>query len=195
MTVPMFKRPDRNTGTFAGKARVLSVLTLFAPLAACSSLGGKAEANAEPLSCPRVAIARDASEVTQFRPGAGKDLTDIRSRAALLDFTGGCEYDRNGVTVNLNLILAAERGPAMTEPQSDYRYFVAIADPEGQVLAKREFDTSVEFAATNGRGGSVEELSQQIPLPEGKSAGDYQVLVGFQLAPEQLEYNRKERSF
>src|SRR5688500_5409169 len=109
----MFIRPDRNTGTFAGKARVLLVLTAFAPLAACSGLGGsKAEAGAEPLACPRVAIVGDASEVTQFRPGAGKDLTDIRSRAALLDFTGGCEYDRTGVTVNLNLILAAERGPA-----------------------------------------------------------------------------------
>jgi hypothetical protein len=196
----MFFGPDGNIGTLGRKARGALVLSVLPLVAACSGSGGKAPAEtaaAEPAGCPRVTVVRDAAEVTQFREGGGRDMTDVKSRAAVVDFTGGCEYDRNGVTVNLNLVLGAERGPAASHDKSGtYRYFVAITDPAGQIVAKQEFDTTIDFSPNVGRGGSVEELSQQIPLENGASGASYEVLVGFQLAPADLEFNRNpQRTF
>jgi hypothetical protein len=196
----MFFGPDRNIGTLGRKARNALLVSVL-PLAACSGSGSKAPdataATSQALGCPRVTIVRDAAEVTRFREGGGRDLTDVKSRARLMDFTGGCEYDRNGVTVNLNLVVGAERGPAAArDANGTYRYFVAITDPGGQIVAKREFDTTIDFSPNVGRGGSVEELTQQIPLAEGASAASYDVLVGFQLAPEELAFNRNpQRTF
>jgi hypothetical protein len=96
--------------------------------------------------------------VTRFREGAGQDLTDVASRAILADFTGGCEPGTEEVTVDLNLILAAEKGPALQGDRTDYRYFVAVADAQGTVLAKEEFDTTVAFPAGQSRAGTVEEI-------------------------------------
>ncbi|UEM20582.1 hypothetical protein JL100_026470 [Skermanella mucosa] len=176
------------------------MLAAVIPLtAACSGTDGQppaaAEANAVPLACPRVTIPEETREVTRFRAG-GRDLTDVTSRAAVLDYTGGCEYGRDGVTVNLNLVLGAERGPGTRDTQGAYRYFVAITDPSGRIVAKREFDTTIDFSPNVGRGGSIEELQQQIPLPEGASAANYGVVVGFQLDPAELEFNRSpQRNF
>lgn len=66
--------------------------------------------------------------MTRFRAG-GRDLTDVTSRAAVLDYTGGCEYGRDGVTVNLNLVLGPSavpgpgipRGPTATSSRSPTR--------------------------------------------------------------------------
>ncbi len=196
----MFFGPDRNIGTLGRKARGALLAAIIPLMAACSGAGGQppeaAGANAVPLACPRVTIPEETREVTRFRAGGGRDMTDVTSRAAVLDYTGGCEYDRDGVTVNLNLVLAAERGPGTRDAQGAYRYFVAITDPGGRIVAKREFDTTIDFSPNVGRGGSIEELQQQIPLPEGASAASYGVVVGFQLDPAELEFNRNpQRNF
>ena len=184
-------------GTPAGKARSKIALAVVLPfLGACSGLGGSGEeagqgqARTAASRCPSVAIVRDAAEVTRFREGSGRDLTDVTGRAVLADYTGGCTPREDRVTVDLNLVLAAEQGPASQAGTADYRYFVAIADAAGDILAKQEFDTTVAFPAGQRRAGTVEELTQTIPLEDGATPADYQILVGFQLTPEQLDYNR-----
>ncbi len=180
-------RRDRNIGTPVRKS--LSALGLLA-LTGCSMFGGgEAKPGETALACPKVGIVRELQEVTQFRPG-GKDMTDMTSRAALTDYTGNCEYASDGVTVNLNLFVLAERGPAMQGNQASYRYFVAVARPgEEAPASKSEFDTTVEFPKGQTRVVTKEELAPKIPLPKDVNAKDWQVLVGFQLTPEQLDFN------
>lgn len=186
----MDRRSDRNIGTLA---RVCLPAIGLIGLAGCESLGLKAPSSAElALACPKVAIVRDLQTVTQFRPGQGRDLSDITTRAALVDYAGMCEYDRDGVTVNVNLFLVAERGPAMQASQASYRYFIAIAKPgQEEPVTKTFFDTTVDFPAGQNRAGNREELAPRIPLPKDANAKDWHVFAGFQLSPEQLEYNRK----
>ena len=152
----MFFRTDRNIGTPVRKARgallvaagLIGVLPL---MAACSGNGGKgpeaqAAARYTPaLTCPKVTIPDETREVTQFRGGGAHDMTDVVSRAAVLKYDGGCEYGDKGVTVNLNLLLGAERGPAARDAQGAYQYFVAITDPAGQIIGKQQFDTTIGF--------------------------------------------------
>jgi hypothetical protein len=196
----MFFGTDRNIGTPVRKARgallvaagLIGVLPL---MAACSGNGGKgqeasAAGDTPELACPKVTIPDETREVTQFRSGGAHDMTDVVSRAAVLQYDGGCEYGDKAVTVNLNLLLGAERGPAARDAQGAYQYFVAITDPAGRIIGKQQFDTTIGFSPNVGKGTSVEELVQQIPLAQGSSAAGYGILVGFQLTPEQLAFNR-----
>ncbi|RJF85214.1 hypothetical protein D3877_06985 [Azospirillum cavernae] len=173
--------------------RALVVLaTAAVGLSACSGMGLGPKDPAEALlACPKVSIIRDLSEVTVLRPG-GRDLTDLESRAALADFSGNCEYTSTGVTVNVNVFLIAERGPAMKSDIAKYQYFVALAKPDDSIVSKVYFDTDVTFPAGQPRAGSKEELAPKIPLPKDANAKDWKVYLGFQLTPEQLAFNRAQ---
>lgn len=187
----MLRRSHPYIGTLARACLPLSALV---GLAGCGSLGLSPPTPTElALSCPKVAIVRDLQTVTQFRPGAGRDLTDVVSRAALVDYAGNCEYGSDGVTVNVNLFLVAERGPALQGEQAKYTYFVAMAKPgQDQPATKTTFDTTVDFPPGKNRAGNREELNPRIPLPKDVNAKDWNIFIGFQLTPEQLEYNRTQ---
>ncbi|MDR3519017.1 MAG: hypothetical protein P4M00_24730 [Azospirillaceae bacterium] len=160
--------------------------------AGCSTLGlsGPPPKTVAGRACPKVGFVPDATQITQFRDGPGRDLTDIVARAGLLDFRGQCDYDDEGVTVSFNLFIGAERGPAFkgTEP-AHLPYFVAITAPDGEIVAKQEFSAAIDFKDA-ARGGTAESLEQRIPLPKGKDARAYTVMAGFQLSRDQLAYNR-----
>jgi hypothetical protein len=169
----------------------LTALGLFA-LTGCSMFGSGEKPGDIALACPKVGIVRELQEVTQFRPG-GKDMTDIASRAALTDYSGNCEYGSDGVTLNLNLFVLAERGPAMQGNQASYRYFVAVTRPDEDMPAtKTEFESTVAFTKGQTRVVTKEELAPKIPLPKDINAKNWKVLVGFQLTPEQLDFNMKQ---
>ncbi|NBC34458.1 MAG: hypothetical protein GVY13_17420 [Alphaproteobacteria bacterium] len=144
----------------------------------------------QPTGCPRVSILSDAAQMVVFRPGPGRDLTDVALRGVIAGFDGGCEYFDGYVQVAMRLSLAAEQGPAATGDTAGFDYFIAIADPEGRVLSKEVFDTEVRFPPGGDQGGTVETLDYRIPLEEPAAGRFYRVLVGFQLTPAQLEYNR-----
>ncbi|ALG71648.1 hypothetical protein VY88_13980 [Azospirillum thiophilum] len=172
-----------------GRPALLAAGAVLA-LSGCSGMGPTNPSDAA-LACPKVNIVRDLQEVTVFRPG-GKDLTDLESRAALTDYTGNCEYTSAGVTVNVNVYLVAERGPALKGDVAKYQYFVALAQPDDTLVSKAYFDTDVTFVPGQPRAGSKEELAPRIPLPKDGNAKDWKVYLGFQLTPEQLEFNRTQ---
>ena len=61
-------------------------------------------------------------------------------------------------------------------------------------LAKKVFDTEFEFEGNRNRIGATDELTQEIPLTSGDVGEDFDIFVGFQLSPEQLDYNRAKRA-
>lgn len=193
-------RRDRNIGTPARKSPLASLMRKSRPallaagavavLSGCSGMGPTSPSDAA-LACPKVNIVRDLQEVTVFRPG-GKDLTDLESRAALVDYTGNCEYTSAGVTVNVNVFLVAERGPALQGTTAKYQYFVALAQPDDTLVSKAYFDTDVTFVTGQPRAGTREELAPRIPLPKDANAKDWKIYLGFQLTPEQLNFNRTQ---
>jgi|HigsolmetaAR203D_1030402.scaffolds.fasta_scaffold00476_23 hypothetical protein len=146
----------------------------------------------DPQGCPSVRIVSDADRITQFRDGPGRDLTDVVARGVIADFSGECAYEGNTVTVDLDLVIGAEKGPAAAAGDpARFVYFVAVADPELNILNKREFDTEIAFEGASSRAAVMEELVQVIPLERPVDGQYYQVLVGFQVSPEQLDYNRR----
>ena len=149
--------------------------------------------------CPNIVIVKDTSELTSFRSGPGRDLTDVALDARIDRFDGECETDlerdRSGtVNVDLQLIFEAVRGPANDTKVGSFSYFVAIANRNGDILAKKVFETEFEFEGNRTRVGGVEELTQEIPLRAGELGEDFDIFIGFQLSPEQLKYNRAKNA-
>lgn len=179
-------------GSHRSPSPLLTGVTLAAALAlgGCSGMGGD-NVHKGDLACPKVGIVADANKVTVFRPGAGRATTDVVGRGLVADYAGNCTYDSTGVTVDVTLALIGERGPAMVGNQLPLTYFVAVSAPDGTLVTKQEFPTTIDFPNNGPRAGSREDLQPHIPLPEKQDARAYQLLVGFQLTPDQLAYNRR----
>lgn len=169
-----------------------AALALFV-LAACQ----QGPAGPPPL-CPNIVIVQDASVITQFLPGEGRDLTDVTMEARIADFKGFCdtdiEDDRTGIVeIDMQLLLVATRGPAAVTREATVKYFIAIADTDENILAREEFETSVTFEGNRNRVGFAEELVQKIPLRAGQRGDAFSVFVGFVLSDEDLKYNLNKR--
>jgi hypothetical protein len=147
---------------------------------------------APPPPCPTVAAVDDAARLTRFS-GAGRDLTDVAFEAEVGDMTGSCGYDGDTIDVDLTVQFIASRGPADQARRADFRYFVAIARRDQTVVARKEFDSFIEFPGNQTRAGIVEELAQRIPIKSGESGTNFIIYIGFALTPEELEFNRAQQ--
>jgi len=187
--LPAARPPRRSRGPIA----ILAVTVLLAPvLAACSGMFGNSE---EERPCPPVRIDKAASTLTTFRPGGGRDLTDVALEAELVGFQGACKYDDDdsAVEVEVTLAFAASLGPGAQSRNQTFQYFVAVPRYFPNPVGKKVFDAPLVFPDNTDRIRYVgEELRLRLPLDLGESGAAYPVYLGFQLTPEQLEYNRAQ---
>ena len=166
--------------------RTALVAVLFTPaiLAAC---GDKREP-----ACPGGAILADAAKVTRFQ-GPGRDLTDVVNQGEILEILVQCKYEKTAVVVNLQVAVAGQRGPADRTRKADFEYFVAVIDPQGNIVTKEPFRVNFDFPANRDRLAIVDELEPRIPLKDLQQGPNYNLRIGFQLSPDELEWNRKQR--
>ncbi len=151
--------------------------------------------------CPQISALGDAAAMTRFAEGSGKDLTDVDHEVKIVDIRFSCQYTQ-GENANPVLMIAiapvfeASRGPANTDREARFNYFVAIADPQRTILNKQTFDMQVAFPGNRSRVTASPDdppVTIDIPPVSGRSGTDYHVFVGLQLSPEELEYNRRRR--
>ena len=164
-------------------------------VAAIAGLAAACTGSTPPPPCPGVSILGDASEITLFAAGRGQDLTDVAYRASIERVAGSCVYNRAGDTVTSSVAarLVATRGPAAQLNEGTFVFFVAVVDKEQKILARERFDSTFTFEANQRQAAAVEEIEQIIPIRADLRGIDYEILVGFELTPEQLEFNRQER--
>jgi hypothetical protein len=182
-----FVEPAASAGRLPGLRNLAVCAAILGLAAACSST------QKTNLPCPGVSIVGELATLTKFREGPGRDLTDVSYQAGLRDLSGSCKYDDKGVGIEMRISVIADRGPANTDRTIDVPYFVAISNPEGAIVAKQIFSSRLDFPAGQNRIGSIEELTEQIPLAKGTSGGGYRVMVGFQLNADELTFNRRQR--
>lgn len=159
-------------------------------LTGCSSLGIGGDEPTK-IGCPRTAILGDAEKITIFKPGDGRDLIDVLFEAEITELVSQCRNLEGRIVSDLAFNLIATRGPAATRREGTFRFFVVVSDATGRVLAKESFSSRIAFEENRRRAGIREEIEQNIPLAANASGTDYEVLVGFQLTPDQYEFNRR----
>ncbi|MGH7185187.1 MAG: hypothetical protein ACREIB_02775 [Pseudomonadota bacterium] len=123
--------------------------------------------------------------------GEGRTRDDIAFEARIIGVGGQCEFtdDLQRVTVEMELRIEGARGPALKTDDAPLSYFVAIIAPDGQVLARKEFETAIPL--DDDRAIIGEELEYEIPLPEGRRAASYTLFVGLVVTEEELAANRQ----
>lgn len=163
--------------------RAFAIPALALVLVSCAS-------DAPPPACPAAGTPSTLDSVTAFRDGGGRDLTEVLYQARIDGVNSACEYDENGIEVDLAVRFVAERGPAEQDRLATLRYFVAVERAPGEVTAKQIYDLPMPFEGNNRRVGRVEEVGIFVPAPADGNFSGLRVLVGFQLTADQLDYNR-----
>lgn len=167
---------------------------IFLAATAALALSACASDKPEVRACPPAAAVAGVERMTSFRPDGGQDLTDVAFTAQVDSVESVCQYDDDGVEVAMNVLLSAERGPADTAREAALKYFVAIEDGSGNFTAKEIYDVTLPFEGNRRRVGILEEVDITIPTPADKDFSELRILIGLQITPEQVEYNRRNRA-
>ena len=170
------------------RAKPLLATCLAAALAGCASDPPAAG------SCPDAGFVAGLERMTVFAEGGGTAPSDIAWSARMTRLEAACELEDEGATVSARFVLDVERGPAAREGAARPYWFVAIAAPGGEVLAKEVFSSELPFEDGRSRAAREEEVAPFLPAGrDGPDFAGYRILIGFQLTPEQVERNRAER--
>jgi len=176
----------------------LRLALLLAPLslAGCGIFGSDDDPlPSAPRPCPSIAVLNETDRVTQFN-GQGTDLTDVLLRAEFNRAALKCEYDEDDGQISVDFAFDgyAEIGAAATSRQASLPIFISVTRIDnGDVIVSKQLDTvPISFEPVSPQVRFYKETEGLIiPFTDRVDGEDYQILVGFQLTPEQLAYNRR----
>jgi hypothetical protein len=146
--------------------------------------------------CPVTRVLEDPAQLTRFKPGQGRDITDIEFDAAFAELAGTCEIDDEEIAVELKVLIVANRGTANASRQASFVFFIAVVDQDRNVMIhdgkalRKGFEGQVEFPGNQTRVTYTDEFELTIPMKSGQSASDFFIFFGFELTRGELEYNR-----
>lgn len=144
-----------------------------------------------PVPCPQAYILADAERLIRF-DGTGRDLTDVFFEAEIEAVRTVCDYDEGVIDSLLEIVFKAGRGPALGDGDGELVYFVAIVRGDRSVARREAFSLPLPFQDEGPRFRLVEELEPRIPLRSGETGAGYRIVVGFELTPEELAYQRRQ---
>ncbi len=168
--------------------RTLCALLPMTALFALSACGP--DANTFPPVCPSTGILRDAADLTRFR-GADTDLTSMVIDGRITGLAGRCKLDDPGrlrTTISVNMDLT--RGPANPARVANVRYFIAAARGD-TILDKQVITLPIAFRSNDDRMRvAADPVDLVFPVSDTVSGAAYRIIVGFQLTPQELAFNR-----
>ena len=148
--------------------------------------------------CPLMGVLYESSRIVDFAAPNEERYANIEFTGEMQGIRGLCRYvDADPITMNVEIEMAFGRGPAATSDRQTYRYWVAVTRRGVAPIEKAYFDVDVRFP----RGEAVvtrTEHIERIVIPRATpdlSGENFEILVGFELTPEQLQFNREGRRF
>jgi hypothetical protein len=147
--------------------------------------------------CPYVKVLYDAARYVEMK--------DNRETASAIGFTGeiqslssACQYKSDDpIKVEMQVLFSLGKGPQATGSSKTYRYWVAVTDRNQEVINKQYFNLPVTFPAGEDR-TLVTDKVYGISIPRAKSSvsgSNFEVLVGFDVTPEMIAFNRDGKRF
>lgn len=175
-------------------ARILTAGAVLLPLglAGCGSTSEEKAVFSAAHPCPRIGVLAGADQIVVF-DGRGTDITNVVVRAEIEKSALKCEYDIDDKTISLDLGFngLAELGAAASTNEIHLNGFVAITRPDASVIRKTYVDVPLKFEKGSQKVRFLSTLEKTVlPYSDEMDGSSYEILVGFQLSPEQLSYNR-----
>lgn len=147
--------------------------------------------------CPVAGSVYDAARYVKFADASGELYSDIAYTGEITDVRLFCRYvDGNPLAAEIEIDFAFGKGPQARGDSHVYPYFVAVTRRNGKVLAKETFATEAQFRGKTVAGKS--ELVNRITIPRADSSisgVNFEIVVGFDLDEQQLEFNRAGKRF
>jgi hypothetical protein len=168
-------------GRMKHAALLPSLASLFA-FAACST---PAPPNT---NCPNVAVLEQASTLTAFLPGR-QDVAAQITQAQVTGVAGSCTLEKKTHVLRLTFQagFSATNGPANSSQILVLPYIVSISQGDN-IIAKSNYSIALSFDG-NASTASATSKPLTIKFPDTPDTAKTDVLVGFQLTPDELAYN------
>lgn len=159
-------------------------------------LGNDPRQNVGP--CPLMGVLYDSSRVVDFAAPNNQRYANIEFTGEMQGIRGLCRYvEADPITMSVEVDMAFGRGPASTSDRQTYRYWVAVTRRGRAPIEKAYFDVDVRFPRNEAVVTRTEHIERiTIPRATPETSGEnFEILVGFELTPEQLQFNRDGRRF
>jgi len=156
---------------------------VFLLLSACASDNGSERL------CPQTAIVRELERINDYGADAPGEETLV-AVAVMRGVKGRCEYRDDGVAVEFSVDMIAGKKERLGGERVSFPFFVAVLDPEKNILSKELMTTEFDFSGKKLM-EQTESFRVFIPAEKDTDVSYYQLLIGFQLSEEQLAATRK----
>lgn len=180
--------------------RIALIFAAALVLSGCQSVRERLDGpRPNPGPCPNALSLYDAHRLVEFR-GQDQILGNVGFTGEILNVAGACTYtDRSASPIDMQMAIrfAFGRGPAAEASEKTYYYFVAVTRTDDAVIERQVFPITVRFPAGQNRVEMTQEIGT-ITIPRATpttSGSNFEVIVGFELTPEQVEFNRSGLRF
>ncbi len=155
--------------------------------AALLALAGCADDTPPAMYCPHVAVLQQAGTLTAFLPGH----TDIASQITTAQITGVAGVctlrpKKHLLELSFRAGFQASNGPANHGATLSLPYFVALTHGDN-IISKTDYTMNLSF---NGNNSTAQATSKpvKVELSNDHASSHVEVLIGFELTPEQMTY-------
>lgn len=147
--------------------------------------------------CPVVGSVYDAARYVKMADGSRELYSDIEFTGEITDVRIFCRYtEDHPLDAEIEIDFAYGQGPAARGGSHTYPYFVAVTRRNGKVLARETFASQADFGGKSVTGKTERVNRITIPRADGSISGvNFEIVVGFELTTEQLEFNRAGKRF
>jgi hypothetical protein len=146
--------------------------------------------------CPVAGVLYDANRVAEIKGAERHENVGFTGQIEAV--RGFCRYiNSNPITMELEIDFAFGRGPKAEGETRTFPYFVSVTRRDRSVLAKDVSNVTVKFP----KGADVVRQTEKVEgivIPRATptvSGTNFEVIVGFDLTPEELAYNRSGKRF
>lgn len=176
----------------------LSAVSLIAATLVLSGCAGVRDSFREPAPnpgpCPNALALYDAHRIVEIN-GDTPLFENVGFTGEVINVVSACRYtdrDSSPIEMEMAMRLAFGRGPAAAGDTHTYDLFVAVTRTDRVVIHRETFPITVQFEPGEDRVEIIEEFSDiRIPRVSATTSGsNFEVIVGFELTEEQLEFNR-----
>lgn len=180
---------SQNWGRLGKAAAVAAMLATAGCSATISDIN---PFSSEPQPCPPAGTLVDAATVTEFA-GSSTSQSNVRYKAEITRSAFDCSVSGNVVEGTVAMVGEVSLGRRGRVGSISLPVFVAVTLRDQEVVSKR-FDTIEMNIDAGQRRASFEKMIPDFSfnLAPGKKTSDYEILVGFNLTPEQVAYNRDQ---
>ncbi len=147
--------------------------------------------NSKELTCPKPMILADAISITEFEDFGFNDESNIVYRARIDRIDYECNIEPNYTLGNLFIIGTVSLGQEAQDNSYSLPAFVAVINNKNEVISRSYVDmyVSIPEGATLARFEFIFE-DFKLNFESSKNTNDYQILVGFKLTADQVQFNK-----